>query len=79
MSATVENIQNNARFSRPNPGTEVGLDINIPKSNRPRFNGGSSQNYRNWAVDLTGAGEPSRNQPSEISIQRPSINGTDQA
>jgi len=79
MSAIGENTQNNVHPNRPNPGTEVGQDISIPKANRPGFNGGNSQNYRNWAVDLTGAGKPSRNQPSGISIQEPSINGASQA
>lgn len=56
-----QNARNNAR---PNPGTEVGLDIPVSKPNRPGI-GGNGQNYRDWAVDFTGAGEPgNRNQPS---------------
>ncbi|XP_043480501.1 poly(U)-specific endoribonuclease homolog isoform X2 [Leptopilina heterotoma] len=46
---TAENIRDNARPQRPNPGTEVGLDI-------PRQKPGNS-GYRDWAIDLTGAGE----------------------
>ncbi|XP_032684675.1 poly(U)-specific endoribonuclease homolog isoform X2 [Odontomachus brunneus] len=58
-------VRNNARPSRPNPGTEVGQDMAVSKPNRPGV-GGNDQNYRDWVVDLTGAGELSRNQPSRI-------------
>jgi len=75
MSATGENVRNNARPNRFNPGTEVGQDINIPKPNKSGFNSGYGQNYRNWAVGLIGAGEPTiRNQLSGVSIQGSSIN-----
>lgn len=46
---TAGNIRDNARPQRPNPGTEVGQDI-------PRQKPGNS-GYRDWAIDLTGAGE----------------------
>lgn len=72
-----QNVRNNARPSRPNPGTEVGLDIAIPKSNKPEI-GGNSQNYRDWAVDLTGAGELVRNQPSRTTAQGLATNGDSQ-
>lgn len=76
-STTRENIRNNARPNRPNPGTEVGLDIIVPRPNRPGI-GGNGQNYRDWAVDLTGAGEPSRNQSPRLPAQGPSINSDGQ-
>jgi len=61
--------RNNARPNRPNPGTEVGLDIPVSRPNRPGI-GGNGQNYRDWAVGLTGAGEPvNRNQPSRTPAQ----------
>ncbi|XP_014469480.1 PREDICTED: poly(U)-specific endoribonuclease homolog isoform X2 [Dinoponera quadriceps] len=66
---TGQNVPNNVRPGRPNPGTEVGQHVALPKLNRPAADGG--QNYRNWAADLTGAGEPPRNQPSRIPIQGP--------
>ncbi|RLU15786.1 hypothetical protein DMN91_011542 [Ooceraea biroi] len=77
-STTGENVRNSARPSRPNPGTEVGQDISLPRPSRPGVGGGSGQGYRDWAAGLTGAGEPSRNQPSRISTQEPPINGADQ-
>ncbi|CAG5103671.1 Similar to CG2145: Poly(U)-specific endoribonuclease homolog (Drosophila melanogaster) [Cotesia congregata] len=42
----------------PNPGTEVGLE---GANSRPKLN---NQDYRNLAIDLTGAAEPAR-QPSK--------------
>lgn len=47
------NIRDNARPQRPNPGTEVGFDFPNPKpTTKPGSNG-----YRDFAIDLTGAGE----------------------
>lgn len=71
---TGQNVRSNVP-SRPNPGTEVGLDIAVPKPNRPGTGGGSGQNYRDWAADLTGAGEPFQNQPSRTPAHRPADNG----
>ncbi|XP_011871952.1 PREDICTED: poly(U)-specific endoribonuclease homolog [Vollenhovia emeryi] len=74
-----QNVGNNARPSarpnRPNPGTEVGLDIVAPKPNRPGIGGGNGQTYRDWAVDFAGAGEPARNQPSRTPGQGLATNG----
>ncbi|XP_066599459.1 endoribonuclease CG2145-like [Prorops nasuta] len=42
---------------KPSPGTEVGLDL--PGNNRS-----GNQGYRDWAIDLTGAGENKPKQPS---------------
>lgn len=68
MDGARQNVRNNnARRNRPNPGTEVGLDIPVPKSNKPGISGG--QNYRDWAVDFTGAGESVRTQPSRTPAQ----------
>lgn len=63
-----QNAQNNVRLNRPNPGTEVGLDIAVPKPNKPGI-GGNGQNYRDWALDFTGARESVRNQPSRTPAQ----------
>ncbi|XP_024882927.1 poly(U)-specific endoribonuclease homolog [Temnothorax curvispinosus] len=64
VDSTRPNVRNNARPNRPNPGTEVGLDIAVPRPNKPGVGGGNGQSYRDWAVDFTGAGEPGQNQPS---------------
>lgn len=73
-----QNARNNVRPNRPNPGTEVGLDIPVSRPNRPGI-GGNGQNYRDWAVDLTGAGEPvNRNQPSRTPAQGLATNGDSQ-
>ncbi|XP_011871924.1 PREDICTED: leucine-rich repeat extensin-like protein 5 [Vollenhovia emeryi] len=70
-----QNVRNNARPNRPNPGTEVGLDIVAPRPNSPGIGGGNGQTYRDWAVDFAGAGEPARNQPSRTPGQGLAING----
>ncbi|KAL0103442.1 hypothetical protein PUN28_017600 [Cardiocondyla obscurior] len=70
-----QNVRNSARPGRPNPGTEVGLDIAVPKPNRPGVGGGNGQNYRDWAAELAGVGEPTRNQPSRPPAQGLPTNG----
>lgn len=70
VASTGQNIRNNARPSRPNPGTEVGLDISAPKPGKPGVGGNTGQGYRDWAADLTGAGEPGR-QPPKLPSQGP--------
>ena len=59
------NIKENARTQprKPAPGTEVGLDIGLPKPKNPGLGGGSGQGYRDWAADLTGAGDSGRLSP----------------
>lgn len=56
------NIRDNARPQRPNPGTEVGLDLPKPKP---------SNGYRDWAIDLTGASEG--RQPPKVPSQGPAV------
>ncbi|XP_057318665.1 endoribonuclease CG2145 [Microplitis mediator] len=58
-------VSTTARPRHPNPGTEVGLDV--PNS-RPKLN---NQDYRNLAIDLTGAGEPARQPPKSGSAANP--------
>lgn len=57
------NIRNNARPQRPNPGTEVGLDGPGPRPAKPGTGGTSGQDYRDFAVDLTGAGDGTKPAP----------------
>lgn len=57
-----QNIRN-TRPQRPNPGTEVGQDFPGSRPSNPGIGGGSGQGYRDWAADLTGAGDPSRPAP----------------
>ncbi|XP_001607440.2 poly(U)-specific endoribonuclease homolog [Nasonia vitripennis] len=70
------NIREDARNQprKPNPGTDVGLDISYPKPARPGVGGGSGQGYRDWAADLTGAGEPGRQSP-KLPAQGPALSG----
>ncbi|XP_015428900.1 PREDICTED: poly(U)-specific endoribonuclease homolog [Dufourea novaeangliae] len=63
VNSNGQNIRNNAKPNKPNPGTEVGLDIAVPKPGKPGTGGTGGQGYRDWAADLTGAGEPGRPQP----------------
>ncbi|XP_078039370.1 uncharacterized protein LOC144471323 [Augochlora pura] len=72
VNSNGQNIRNNARPSRPNPGTEVGLDITGTKPARPGTGGNTGQGYRDWAADLTGAGEPGR-QPPKTPNQGPAL------
>ncbi|XP_063974333.1 endoribonuclease CG2145-like isoform X2 [Diachasmimorpha longicaudata] len=58
-----QNIRDNARPQRPNPGTEVGQDFPGSKPANPATGGGTGQGYRDWAADLTGAGDPSKPAP----------------
>lgn len=73
VTSTGQNIRNNARLSKPNPGTEVGLDIAGPKPARPGTGGNTGQGYREWAADLTGAGEPGRQPPKLPAGQGPAL------
>ncbi|XP_012167789.2 endoribonuclease CG2145 isoform X2 [Bombus terrestris] len=63
VTSTGGKIKENARPNRPNPGTEVGLDFPAPKPGNPGIGGNTGKGYRDWAVDLTGAGEPGRQSP----------------
>ncbi|XP_050573116.1 endoribonuclease CG2145-like isoform X2 [Bombus affinis] len=63
VTSTGGKIKENARPNRPNPGTEVGLDFPAPKPGNPGVGGNTGKGYRDWAVDLTGAGEPGRQSP----------------
>lgn len=63
VGSTGGKVKENARPSRPNPGTEVGLDFPVSKPGKPGVGGNTAQGYREWAVDLTGAGEPGRQSP----------------
>lgn len=72
VTSTGGKIKENARPSRPNPGTEVGLDFPASKPAKPGIGGTNGQGYREWAVDLTGAGEPGR-QPPKLPSQGPVI------
>ncbi|XP_054014446.1 endoribonuclease CG2145-like isoform X2 [Hylaeus anthracinus] len=74
VSSTGQNIRNNARPNKPNPGTEVGLDLPLPKPGSPGLGGKSGQGYRDWAVDLTGAGESGRQSP-KLPAQGPALSG----
>ncbi|XP_015114087.1 poly(U)-specific endoribonuclease homolog [Diachasma alloeum] len=58
-----QNVRDNARPQRLNPGTEVGQDFPGSRPANPVIGGGTGQGYRDWAVDLTGAGDPSRQAP----------------
>ncbi|XP_015608347.1 poly(U)-specific endoribonuclease homolog [Cephus cinctus] len=71
VGSTGSNIRNNAQPQRPNPGTDVGLDIPGPRPNRPGLGNDNGQGYRNWAADLTGAGE--RNPPPKLPSQGPAL------
>ncbi|KAJ8674398.1 hypothetical protein QAD02_005660 [Eretmocerus hayati] len=57
---------------KPNPGTEVGLDISQPKPVKPGVGPGNGQGYRDWAADLTGAGEGTRPRP-KLPDQAPAL------
>ncbi|XP_011306209.1 poly(U)-specific endoribonuclease homolog [Fopius arisanus] len=67
-----QNLRNNAHPQRPNPGTEVGQDFPGSRPPNPAIGGGSGQGYRDWAVDLTGAGDPSR-QPPRLPSSGPAL------
>lgn len=70
------NIRNNAQPQRPNPGTEVGLDISPSRpSAKPGTGGTSGQGYRDWAVDLTGAGDDTRQGP-KVPSRGPALTGS---
>ena len=57
---TAGKIREDARGPhKPNPGTEVGLDVGLPKPQKPGVGPGGS-GYRDWAAEFTGAGDPSR-------------------
>ncbi|XP_048510487.1 endoribonuclease CG2145-like isoform X1 [Athalia rosae] len=72
---TGTNIRNNARPTGPNPGTEVGRDVTVPRPGRPGTGGtNSGQGYRDWAVGLTGAAEGMQPAPKSPS-QGPAITG----
>ncbi|XP_076752183.1 uncharacterized protein LOC143424169 [Xylocopa sonorina] len=74
VGSTGEKVKQNARPNRPNPGTEVGLDIPVPKPGKPGVGGTTGQGYRDWAVDLTGAGEPGRQSP-KLPAEGPALGG----
>ncbi|CAL7943123.1 unnamed protein product [Xylocopa violacea] len=74
VGSTGGKIKENARPNRPNPGTEVGLDIPISKPGKPGVGGNTGQGYRDWAVDLTGAGEPGRQSP-KLPAEGPAFGG----
>ncbi|CAK9802748.1 Endoribonuclease CG2145 [Anthophora quadrimaculata] len=76
VTSTGGKIKENARPSKPNPGTEVGLDFPVGKPAKPGIGGNTGQGYRDWAVDLTGAGEPGR-QPPKLPSQGPVLNNGD--
>ncbi|XP_012220789.1 endoribonuclease CG2145 [Linepithema humile] len=78
-AANPGNGQNNVRLNRPNPGTEVGLDIAVPRPNTPRIGDRNDQSYRNWAIEFSGAGEPSKNQSPKLPAQGQAINNGDRA
>lgn len=78
MDSTRQNVRNDARPNRLNLGTEVGLDIASSRLHRPGISGGNNQSYRDWAMELTGAGESVRNQPSRIPVQGLATNGDGQ-
>ncbi|XP_034952354.1 poly(U)-specific endoribonuclease homolog [Chelonus insularis] len=61
------------RPRQPNPGTEVGLDISGPKPNPAGINTHPGQGYREWAVDLTGAGEQNSNQLPKLTTTGPTL------
>ena len=69
---TGTNIRNNARPSKPNPGTDVGLDIGGPRPVKPATGPAPGQSYGAWAADLTGAGEG--RQPPKVPSQGPASN-----
>ncbi|KAL7294733.1 hypothetical protein TKK_0012025 [Trichogramma kaykai] len=54
VGSSGDNIRNQPR--KPNPGTDVGLDIGLPKAQKPGVGPAGGQGYRDWAADLTGAG-----------------------
>ena len=56
------NIKDNARLNKPSPGTEVALDL----PSKPKA---GNTGYRDWAIDLTGAGEGK--QPPKVPSQGP--------
>ncbi|KAG7199329.1 hypothetical protein KM043_018177 [Ampulex compressa] len=72
VGSTGQNIRNNAQPHKPNPGTEVGLDISQPRPGRPGTGGQSGQGYRDWAADLTGAGESGRQSP-KLPAENPAL------
>lgn len=74
VTSTGGKIKETGRPSKPNPGTEVGLDFPASKPGRPGTGGNSGQGYREWAVDLTGAGEPGRQSP-KLPGEGPALNG----
>ena len=74
VSSTGGKIKENARPSRPNPGTEVGLDFPGSKPANPAIGGNTGQGYKDWAADLTGAGEPGRKPPKVPSVG-PALSG----
>lgn len=57
VGTTGTDVKNNARPQRPNPGTEVGQDRPNTRPSQPASDG---KGYRDWALDLTGAGDPAR-------------------
>ncbi|XP_043274433.1 poly(U)-specific endoribonuclease homolog [Venturia canescens] len=69
------NIRNNAQPQRPNPGTEVGRDIPGSRPANPATGGATSgQGYRDFAIDLTGAGDGTRQGP-KVPSQGPALAG----
>lgn len=74
-TANLGKEQNNARLNRPNPGTEVGLDIAVPRPNT-RIDNRNDQSYRNWAIEFSGAGELSKNQSPRPPAQGQAINNS---
>ncbi|XP_058809660.1 endoribonuclease CG2145-like [Phymastichus coffea] len=65
-----QQLRNGAR--PPAPGTEVGWDISPPKPMPPGSPTGSHTNYRDWAADIAGAGEPGRQSP-KLPAQGPAL------
>lgn len=52
----------------------MGLDFPGSKPGNPAVGGNTGQGYRDWATDLTGAGEPGR-KPPKIPSEGPALSG----
>lgn len=65
-------IKNNPQPKKPNPGTEIGFDYPNSKQARPGVGGNNGQGYRDFALDLTGAGEPGKVAP-KLPSQPPAL------